>query len=76
MLGRVISFDKEHNDGEILGVDNISYSFHIGEWLSTKNIKIGERVKYDIEENEARNIIIEEELKENIIHLKIDVSFV
>ncbi|SFV61399.1 hypothetical protein MNB_SV-14-595 [hydrothermal vent metagenome] len=74
MIGTVLLFDKETNEGEILGVDKKTYDFHIGEWLSSCSINIGQKVYYEIVDDEARNIIINEHQKvEYIIHLKIDV---
>jgi len=77
MIGTVLMFDNNLNEGHILGEDKVVYDFHIGEWLSSRVIRIGEIVMYDLEEDEARNIVVEDEiLKERTIHLKIDVSLV
>ena len=77
MVGTVLMFDSDTNEGHISGEDEMIYDFHIGEWLSCRKIKIGERVIFDIEEGEARNIVVEEEIsKEHTLHLKIDVSLV
>ena len=77
MVGTVLMFDTESNEGHISGDNEIIYDFHIGEWLSCRKIKIGERVIFDIEEGEAQNIVVEEEiLKEHTLHLQIDVSLV
>jgi hypothetical protein len=60
-----------------LGEDDVIYDFHIGEWLSNRSIRAGEIVMYDLEEDEARNIVVEEEiLQEHVICLKIDVLLV
>jgi len=61
MLGTINKFDTETNEGKILGEDKQLYDFHIGEWLSDKNIILGQRVYYEIEEDEARNIELDEE---------------
>ena len=75
MVGTVLIFDSDTNEGNILAKNEMIYDFHIGEWLSGLKIKIGETVIFDIEEGEARNIGVEEEiLKEHTLHLKIDVS--
>ncbi len=77
MVGTVLIFDSETNEGHILGNDERIYDFHIGEWLSCRKITIGERVIFDIKEGEAQNIVVEEEIvKEHTLHLKIDVSLV
>ena len=71
MVGTVLMFDSDTNEGRILGEDKVIYDFHIGEWLSNQIIKIGLKVIYDVEEDEARNI----ELYKNksTIYLKIDI---
>jgi len=75
MVGSIFLFDEETNEGEILGVDKKRYYFHIGEWLSPCYINIGQRVSYQLVDNEARNILIENKFTtEYIIHLKIDLS--
>ena len=75
MVGSVFFFNKETNEGEILGEDEKKYYFHIGEWLSYHHIIIGQEVDYEIEEGEARNIKIKKPpLNEYIVHLKIDFS--
>lgn len=56
MTGQVIAFDNETNEGWILGKNNKKYSFHIGEWLSECKIVVGQKIYYEIEEDEARNI--------------------
>ena len=61
MLGKINSFDKETNEGKILGEDKIFYDFHIGEWLSEGNIVLSQKVYFEVEEDEARNIKREEE---------------
>jgi hypothetical protein len=61
MLGTINRFDKETNEGKILGEDKQLYDFHIGEWLSDNNIILGQKVYYEIEEDEARNIELDEE---------------
>ena len=77
MLGKVINFDNETNEGHVFGVDKMIYDFHIGEWLSCRRVEIGEKVIFDIKEDEARNIVVEEEiLKEHTLHLKIDISLI
>ncbi|CAA6817398.1 MAG: Unknown protein [uncultured Sulfurovum sp.] len=77
MLGKIITFNKATNEGKILGENQEAYDFHIGEWLSDKNINVGQAVYYDVEEDEARNIVIDELLSSKyILHLKIDVSIV
>jgi len=70
---RVIKYNTKTNEGEVLGKDQKYYSFHIGEWLSNTNIRIGETVYYEIVDDEARNIMIDKpRIKEYVIHLKID----
>jgi len=77
MLGNVLFFNTNTNEGEIEGVDKRRYYFHIGEWLSHHQIKIGQKVIYDIEEDEARNIKIEKTpIIDHIIHVKINFSLV
>ena len=78
MVGTILMFDIDTNEGHISGKDEMIYDFHIGEWLSSRRIKIGETVIFDIEEGEARNIEVEEEniLKKHTLHLKINVSLV
>ena len=61
MIGTVLFFNKDTNEGEILGVDKKIYDFHIGEWLSSCSITIGQEVCYEIVDDEARNIEPEEE---------------
>ena len=61
MLGKISNFDRETNEGKILGEDRIFYDFHIGEWLSEGNIILGQKVYFEVEEDEARNIELEEE---------------
>lgn len=56
MLGKIITFNKETNEGKILGENQEAYDFHIGEWLSNGKIDVGQKVYYDVEEDEARNI--------------------
>jgi hypothetical protein len=70
MFGKITTFNKETNEGKILGEDNKSYEFHIGEWLSSQPIHIEQKVYYEIEENEARNIELDEPLS---FYLKIQV---
>jgi hypothetical protein len=77
MVGNILLFNKETKEGEIVGVDKKRYYFHIGEWLSYSSIKTGQKVYYEIVDDEARNIIIDESLvTQYIVHLKIDVSIV
>ena len=77
MVGNILLFNKETKEGEIVGVDNKRYYFHIGEWLSSVSIKAGQKVNYKIVDNEARNIIIDKPLSAKyILHLKIDFSIV
>jgi hypothetical protein len=61
MLGAINKFDTETNEGKILGEDKELYDFHIGEWLSNQNIILGQKVYYQVEEDEARNIELDEE---------------
>jgi len=61
MLGIINKFDTETNEGKILGEDRQLYDFHIGEWLSERNIILGQKVYYQVEEDEARNIELNEE---------------
>jgi hypothetical protein len=61
MLGTINKFDTETNEGKILGEDRQLYDFHIGEWLSERNIILGQKVYYQVEEEEARNIELDEE---------------
>ena len=75
MIGIVFIFNKETNEGEILGEDEKKYYFHIGEWLSYHHIKIGQEVDYEIEEDEARNIRVKKlPINEYIVHVKINFS--
>ena len=77
MLGSILYFNKETKEGEILGVDNNRYYFHIGEWLSCSSIEIGQKVSYAIVDNEARNIVTEKQLnKKYRVCFKIDVSLI
>jgi hypothetical protein len=70
MFGKVSRFNKETNEGEILGENNQPYEFHIGEWLSSKPIHIGKKVYFNIEDREAQNIELDEPLS---FYLKIQV---
>jgi len=70
MIGKVLSFNTETKEGEILGEDRKRYYFHIGEWLSIRTIRIGQKVRCNIEENEARNILLCEATY--TFHLRID----
>jgi len=70
MFGKVTTFNKETNEGELLGENNQSCAFHIGEWLSSQPIHIGQKVYYEVEENEARNIELDEEFS---FYLKVHV---
>ena len=77
MIGNVLFFNKETKEGEIVGVNKKRYYFHIGEWLSCSSIRIGQKVSYEIVDNEARNIVIYEPLKRKYrVHFEIDVSIV
>jgi len=78
MVGNVLLFNKETKEGKIEGVDKKRYYFHIGEWLSCSSLEIGQKVYYDIVDDEARNIVIDDELliTQYIIHLKINVSII
>ena len=69
MFGKVTTFNKETNEGKILGKDNQFYEFHIGEWLSSRTICKGQKVYFDVEESEAQNIRVDEE---NIFYLRIN----
>jgi cold shock CspA family protein len=68
MFGEVVTFNKESNEGKILGKDKQFYEFHIGEWLSSQIISKGQKVSFDVEESEAQNIRAGEE---NTFHLRI-----
>jgi len=61
MFGHVVQYSTESNVGEILGENKKRYSFHLGEWLSDSLIKIGQKVFYEVVEDEARNIELDEE---------------
>jgi hypothetical protein len=74
MIGNILLFNRETKEGEIVGVDRKRYYFHIGEWLSSSLIRIGQKVYYEIVDDEARNIVIDKPLTSYIVHLKIDVS--
>jgi hypothetical protein len=75
MIGTILYFDKDTKEGEILGVDNNRYYFHIGEWLSNEDIQEAQKVYYDIVDNEAQNIMNDELFSyQYTICLKIDVS--
>jgi hypothetical protein len=77
MVGNILLFNQKTKEGEIVGVDKKRYYFHIGEWLSCSSIEIGQKVYYEIVDDEARNIIIDESLStQYFVHLKIDVSIV
>jgi len=75
MVGSILLFNKDTKEGEIVGVDNRKYYFHIGEWISNSDIKMGQKVYYEIVDNEARNIIIDEQLMLTcLVPLKINIS--
>ena len=57
MVGIILFFDKETNEGEILGVDDNKYYFHIGEWLSYHPIKIGQEVNYEVKEDLVPSVL-------------------
>ena len=61
MFGHVIQYSTESNVGEILGENKKRYPFHLGEWLSDSLIKVGQKVFYEVVEDEARNIELDEE---------------
>jgi len=65
MRGEVVFFDGDTKKGIITDKYKNQYNFHIGEWLSEKQIKEGEKVYFDIPKNEAVNIFINK--KENFI---------
>ena len=50
MVGIVLIFDTETNEGHISGNDERIYDFHIGEWLSEGNIILGQKVYFEVEE--------------------------
>jgi len=75
MIGTILSFDKDTKEGEILGVDNNQYYFHIGEWLSNEGVQKGKKVCYDIIEGEAQNIMNNKLFSHGCtIHLEIDID--
>ena len=75
MRGRVLLFDEDSNEGEIVGDDEMLYEFHIGEWLSNSAIKSGCRVGFEVVDEEARNIVLEEELRKRCeIVFRVEVS--
>ena len=77
MVGNVLFFNKETKEGEIVGVNKKRYYFHIGEWISCSSIENGQKISYEIVDNEARNIVIYEPLKRKYrVHFEIDVSIV
>jgi len=77
MVGNILLFNKETKEGEIVGVDKKRYCFHIGEWLSYSSIEIGQKVSYEIVDNEARNIVTEKPLnKKYRVCFEIDISLV
>jgi len=77
MVGNILLFNKETKEGKIEGVDKKSYYFHIGEWLSCSSIEIGQKVYYDVIENEARNIINNDfSFQKQTICLQIDISII
>ena len=75
MQGKVVLFDSDTNEGEILGVDGNVYEFHIGEWLSYGEIETGCRVDFEVVDCEARHIRREEELRRFEVLVRVEVSF-
>jgi len=74
MVGKVLFFNKETKEGEIEGGDKKRYYFHIGEWLSCSSIEIGQKVYYQIVDNEARDIVTQKTLhKKYRVFFEIDV---
>ena len=76
MKGKIEKFDSNSNEGEIRGIDNNLYEFHIGEWLSHKNIEIGCKVSFEAIDDEARHIFREDELRGFEILVRVEVSLV
>jgi|GEM_PF-5563832 len=56
MKGKVLIFNIKTKRGFIQDRKGNLYSFHIGEWLSGTDIKIGKDVYFDIPKEEAINI--------------------
>ncbi|HIP37132.1 MAG TPA: hypothetical protein EYG85_09795 [Crocinitomix sp.] len=76
MLGKIVLFDEYSNEGKIEGDNKKLYDFHIGEWLSSKHIKLNQNVSYEVEENEARNISPYLPNSQHNIHLNIKILIV
>ena len=77
MIGEIVLFDVEMNEGVIEGEHKKYYDFHIGEWLESLRIRIGQRVIYEVEEDEARNITLDgRKTIEQVLHLKIELHLV
>ncbi|SFV57296.1 hypothetical protein MNB_SV-12-693 [hydrothermal vent metagenome] len=75
MRGKVLLFDKDTNEGQILGEDERLYPFHIGEWLSDSDVEIDCRVDFGVVDDEARNIMREEELEKRFrFVVRVEVS--
>jgi hypothetical protein len=61
MIGKILIFDYINRRGIIEDSDKNRYKFHIGEWLSDKEITIGEEVYFEIPiVEEAINIRVKE----------------
>ncbi len=48
MKGRVLQFDYKNRRGVVQDQKGYKYNFHIGEWLSDREITIGEEVNFEI----------------------------
>jgi len=69
MQGKVIDYDFENRKGIIVNrKTNENYCFHIGEWLSSTKIKIGEEVIFETPK-EATNIRVKKNWVKKISHL-------
>ena len=73
MFGHVVQYSTKSNEGEIVGENKKSYAFHLGEWLSDSLIKVGQKVFYEVEEDEARNIQLDEK---QTFHFRVEVYHV
>ena len=73
MKGTIEKFNNICNEGEILGSDNNLYEFHIGEWLSHKDIEIGCGVSFEVVDDEARHILMEDELRKFQVLVRIEI---
>ena len=76
MKGKVLLFDSDSNEGEIEADNGLVYEFHIGEWLSHGSVEIGYRVSFEVVDDEARHVFMEEEVRRFEGLVRIEVSFI